>query len=72
MAVSSCGACARPFTSLTAFDEHQDVDYSRVPVVICRDPAAIGMVTDQHGRWHMPGTEEGRARLAALKARRGA
>lgn len=72
MTACSCAPCARTFSGLVSFDRHQDVDYNRRPVVICQDPAGIGMALDQHGRWHTPASEADRARLSALKARRGA
>jgi hypothetical protein len=71
MSACTCFPCGRSFTSLKGFDRHQDVDYTRWPPVVCRDPASLGMTADRrYGRWRMPATEAGRARLAALKARR--
>jgi hypothetical protein len=61
-----CGACHRSFLSLTAFDAHQDVDYSRRPAVECRDPASLGMTPGGTGVW---GTPEGHARREATSAR---
>ena len=68
MAVSQCSPCGRVFTTVAAFDRHQDVDYKRAPRVICRDPATTGLVQNAAGRWHFPATEASRARHANLRA----
>lgn len=71
--LSLCARCGRTFLNLTAFDKHQDVDYKRIPIVICMDPANLGLVQDEIGLW---GTPEGHARRAAdaerLNAKRAA
>jgi hypothetical protein len=65
-----CAPCGREFSSLTGFDRHQDVDYDRRPAVRCLDPAARGLEQNDHGRWHLPQTDAGGERLAALRDRR--
>lgn len=60
--LSQCSACRRTFLNLTAFDKHHDVDYSRTPPIVCKDPATLGLVQDEVGLW---GTSEGHARRAA-------
>ena len=35
--------------------------------MVCIDPATMGMVANDHGRWGFPGTAEARERLAALR-----
>jgi hypothetical protein len=69
-----CGACHRTFTGLTLFEAHQDVDHTRTPPVVCRDPASQGLAQDDRGTW---GTAEGlkardslRGRLAAARSER--
>jgi hypothetical protein len=54
-----CGLCHQVFGTLTLFDSHHDTDYDRRPVIICRDPAALGAVSDHRGVWQTP---EGLAR----------
>lgn len=61
-ALSQCAACGRTFLNLTAFDNHQDVDYHRIPMVTCKAPETLGLVQDEVGLW---GTPEGHARRAA-------
>lgn len=53
---NGCKQCGRDFGGLGAFDKHQDVDYKRQPVIICRDPATLGMHQDGNGRWRMEST----------------
>ncbi len=65
-----CSPCGREFTTLAAFDRHQDVVYGRTPPVICLDPAAVGLVQNAAGRWHFPATEASRARHEKLRAER--
>ena len=43
-----CAACGETFTGLGLFDAHQDVDYSRDPVIICREPAAMHVTSRGH------------------------
>jgi hypothetical protein len=70
----SCVLCGHTFTGLTLFDAHQDVDYGREPVIVCRDPTGLGLAQDARGTW---GTPEGIAsrdfhatRLARANAER--
>jgi hypothetical protein len=49
-----CGKCHEVFSGLTLFDRHQDVDYRREPSIICRAPAALGLVQDGRGTWCTP------------------
>lgn len=72
MSACKCAPCGREFTGLTAFDKHQDVDYGRTPAVRDQDPAALGLVQNDHGRWGSPATDDSRARLASLRAERDA
>ena len=65
MAISGCHPCGRTFSSLSAFDAHQAVDYTRRPAVQCMDPATLGM-TEADGVW---GSPEAHARRAANTAR---
>jgi hypothetical protein len=67
-----CAACHRTFTGLTLFDDHQDVNYTREPVIVCRDPASQGLAQDDRGTW---GTAAGlksrdllRGRLATARS----
>ena len=53
-AANGCARCGQQFGAVTAFDKHQDVDYDRVPVVICRDPATLNLAQDGNGVWRMP------------------
>lgn len=64
-----CARCSEVFTSLSAFDKHQDVDYGResASVVICLDPSQVGLELNSRGRWHFPMTEAGRARFERFK-----
>jgi hypothetical protein len=66
-----CSLCAREFTTLAAFDRHQDVDYTRRPAVNCQDPAAKGLVQNSLGRWHFPIDADSRERLRKMRAERG-
>lgn len=67
MSACTCSPCGREFTGLTAFDKHQDVDYSRRTPVVCMDPAVLGMEQNPFGRWGFPGDADSRARLRALR-----
>jgi hypothetical protein len=67
MATCTCHPCGQSFTGLTAFDKHQQVDYTRRPAVTCLDPATLGMVRNDHGRWGYPATGDARERLAVLR-----
>jgi hypothetical protein len=69
MSACQCARCREEFTGVSAFDRHQDVDYSRQPPVLCWEPRDLGMMRDRNGRFYVPGSELDRARLAALKAR---
>lgn len=70
MSACLCDPCGREFTGLTAFDKHQDVDYTRRPAVRCMDPATVGLVQGAHGRWGFPPDARSRARLARMRAER--
>lgn len=49
-----CPACHETFSSTRLFDRHQDVDYDRRPVVICKEPESVGLVLDTWGTWRTP------------------
>jgi len=51
MSMCECAACHRRFSGLTTFDRHQDWDYKRQPMLICRDPADLGMRINHHDYW---------------------
>jgi hypothetical protein len=70
MADCQCSPCGRRFTSLSAFDQHHDTDYSRPTPIICLDPASVGLVVGPRGLWSVPLSEAGRARFATLNAER--
>ena len=70
MSACTCSPCGRDFTGLSAFDRHQDVNYSRRPPVVCLDPATVGLETNAHGRWGFPASADSRARLQNLRAER--
>ena len=70
MAACTCSPCGRDFTGLSAFDKHQDVNYSRRPPVVCLDPATVGLELNAHGRWGSPSDADSRARLENLRAQR--
>ena len=57
-----CGLCGAAFGTLTSFDGHQDIAYDRAPVIICREPAAMGLVADRDGTWQTPEGLLGRER----------
>jgi hypothetical protein len=71
MSIYGCPLCGREFTTMKAFDRHQDVDYQREPDIICKDPATAGLVQNDRGRWHSPADARARARLRALRASEG-
>jgi len=62
MSACTCPACGRQFTSLSTFDRHQDWDYKRRPMLVCRDPGELGMRADRFGRW---ASAQNRSRLLA-------
>jgi hypothetical protein len=64
-----CALCHRTFTGLTLFDAHQDVDYGRDPVIICRDPASQGLAQSDRGTWGTPEGLKARERSATALAR---
>jgi hypothetical protein len=64
----ACVLCGATFTGLTLFDAHQDVDYTRQQVIICRDPAALGLAQDARGTWGTPEGLRARERSATLLA----
>jgi hypothetical protein len=70
MSACLCHPCGREFTGLTAFDRHQDVDYTRRPAVRCMDPASVGLVQGAHGRWGFPSDAASRARFGQMAAQR--
>ncbi len=72
MSTCGCHPCGREFTTLAAFDRHQDVDYARRPVIVCRDPATVGLQQNAAGRWHFPADDRSRARLTKLRAEKAA
>jgi hypothetical protein len=65
-----CGLCHETFSSLTLFDAHQDVDYSRRPAVVCRAPAGLGLVRDYRSTWATPQAAISRQRRALAMAER--
>jgi hypothetical protein len=69
-----CVLCGQTFTGLTLFDAHQDVDYNRHPVIVCRDPTGLGLAQDSRGTWGTPEglakRERSRGRLAAANSAR--
>jgi len=71
VSIYGCPLCGREFTTMTAFDRHQDVDYKRTPNVRCVNPAAVGLVQNERGRWHAPANARERSRLKALRASEG-
>jgi hypothetical protein len=71
MSTCICNPCGRAFTGLTAFDKHQDVDYSRRPAVRCQDPTAAGLVQQPSGRWGFPIDAASRLTLQNLRAKQG-
>ena len=64
----ACVLCGATFTGLTLFDAHQDVDYGRQPVIVCRDPAALGLAQDARGTWGTPEGLRARQRSATVLA----
>lgn len=62
--IYGCAPCANEFGTLTLFDQHQEKDYSRRPVVACKDPASIGLVQDHRGVWQTPEGLASRERAA--------
>ena len=70
MSACLCHPCGAEFTGLTAFDRHQDVDYTRRPAVRCMDPASVGLVKGVTGRWGSPADADSRLRLAKMRAER--
>jgi hypothetical protein len=75
-AACHCGLCHQTFSGIGLFDAHQDVDYHRQPVIICRSPAVLGLAQEPGGTWCTPeglkARESYRGRLAmANSARRG-
>jgi hypothetical protein len=64
-----CGRCGEIFTSLSAFDAHQDVVYGRIPPVICWCwPTRRRLVRRPDGRWSLRVPERDRKRLARFRA----
>ena len=54
--------------SLPAFDQHQTTSYGTAAPVTCHDPAARGLIRGNDGRWHVPLSAAGAARLTNLRA----
>ena len=69
MSICVGAACKRSFTGLSSFDKHHETDYSRRPAVRCIDPATLGMVQQESGRWGFPITDAARDALRALRGR---
>ena len=70
MASADCAACHERFTGVTPFDAHQDRDYTRQPVIVCRPPADCGLALNDRGRRGFPLDEAGRAYFASRAAER--
>jgi len=68
MAWSQCASCGETFTSLTGFDRHQDWDYKRRPMLICREPSSIGMIQRNNGMWSIPLDADSRNRVSKMRA----
>jgi hypothetical protein len=74
-AANGCASCGHQFGSLERFDAHQNIDYERDPVLICRWPADLGLVRDARGVWQTPEglaaqrafQEKARARVASSR-----
>lgn len=56
-----CPLCHQQFTTLSAFDSHQQTKYGAMHPVRCLDPAALGMALDNRGRWAWSTTTKRRA-----------
>ena len=69
--ISECAKCHRVFTSLSGFDAHQDRRFGQDPPIVCLDPATVGLVLDNRGRWQFPATDRSRERVTNLRAERG-
>lgn len=66
---SECSPCKRVFSSLSAFDRHQQVDYTRRPAVVCLEPATVGLVWDpKRELWAWPPDDRSRARAENFRA----
>jgi hypothetical protein len=70
-----CGQCHVVFQGLGLFERHQDVKYTRDPVIICKTPSMLGLVQSPRGVWHTPEglakalrTKENFARARSAKA----
>lgn len=61
-AAAGCRACGRVFTCVTAFDAHQRLD--RTTGLVCLDPATVGLVRKQSGKWGWKGDSRLASRLA--------
>ena len=66
-----CAQCGAQFRTLTDFDRHQDVDYTRphAEVVLCKPPQELGLVQDPGGTWCTPEGLKARQRLSTRMAR---
>jgi hypothetical protein len=58
-AQAHCAICHTTFTGAGLFARHQNVDYSRKPMILCRSPQSLGLIKDAGGAW---GTPEGVAK----------
>ena len=67
-----CAGCGRAFSGPSAFDRHQELTGPRAdPTLVCRDPAAVGLV-ERDGRWSWPGMTPAEVARKAAGARQGA
>lgn len=69
-----CPRCHLTFGNLVTFDDHQDVRYSRSPMVRCKAPEAMGLVDDGYGTWRTPedatATRERVSKMLTAKGRK--
>lgn len=66
-----CAGCHQTFSGMGTFDKHQDVNYDRVPVILCRDPRSLGLVPDHTGVWRtLEGVLAQSQRAAIVRSRR--
>ena len=67
MSWCQCAACGQTFTSLTSFDRHQDWNYKRKPMLVCRLPASMGLIQGANGMWRVPLSAPESSRLKNLR-----
>lgn len=66
-----CAGCHQTFANMTLFDGHQDVNYSRSPAVLCREPESLGLVRGTRGAWYTPaGLTASTERVAKMNSAR--